>query len=174
MPARNAPKTVARSSSSQSSKKAVASPKARKPSKLAKAAQKVAKVAKGKVAKASKAAVKAVKKVAPKKKAAAQKIYDAAAVKAAAKQAEKWARDELAQVTAKMPLRRKQFVTDSGIPIPDVLTLADRKEEQAERLGLPGQFPFTRGTQPTMYRGRLWTMRQFAGFGTPADTNKRF
>jgi methylmalonyl-CoA mutase N-terminal domain/subunit len=170
MPARNAPKTVARSSS-QSSKKASVSPKGGKPSKLAKAARKVAQVAK-KATKAGKAAVKKV--AAPKKKAAALKSYDAATVKAAAKQAEKWAKDELAQITAKMPLRRKQFVTDSGVPIPDVLTLADRKDEQADRIGLPGQFPFTRGTQPTMYRGRLWTMRQFAGFGTPADTNKRF
>jgi methylmalonyl-CoA mutase N-terminal domain/subunit len=167
MPARTAPKTVARSASSQSPKKASVSPKGGKPSKLAKAAQKVAKVAK----KAGKAVVK---KAAPKKKAAALKSYDAASVKAAAKQSEKWAKEQLAQVTAKMPLRRKQFVTDSGIPIPDVLTLADRKDEQADRIGLPGQFPFTRGPQPSMYRGRLWTMRQFAGFGTPADTNKRF
>ncbi len=182
MTARSAPKTVARSVSSQAPKKAVASPKARKPSKLAKVSQKVAQ----KVAKAGKAAAKAgkavAKKAAPKKKAgavkrydvAAVKSYDAAAVKATAKQAEKWAKEELAQVTSKMPPRRKQFVTDSGIPIPDVMTLADRKNEQADRLGLPGQFPFTRGVQPTMYRGRLWTMRQFAGFGTPADTNKRF
>ncbi|WP_304608609.1 acyl-CoA mutase large subunit family protein [Hyalangium versicolor] len=166
MPARTAPKTAARSVSSRSPKKAVASPKARKPSKLAK----VAKAAQ-KVAKAGKAAVK---KVAPKKKVAAAKTYGAAAVKTAVKQAGEWARDELAQVTAKMPLRRKQFVTDSGVPIPDVMTLADRRDEQAERIGLPGQFPFTRGVQPTMYRGRLWTMRQFAGFGTPEDTNKRF
>jgi len=170
MPARPAPKTVARSASSQSSKKASVSPKGGKPSKLAKAARKVAQVAK-KVGKASKAVVK---KAAPKKKAAALKSYDAATVKTAAKQAEKWAKEELAQVTAKMALRRKQFATDSGIPIPDVMTLADRKDEQADRIGLPGQFPFTRGPQPTMYRGRLWTMRQFAGFGTPADTNKRF
>jgi methylmalonyl-CoA mutase, N-terminal domain len=166
MPARTAPKTVARPASTQSLKKAAASPKARKPAKLAKAAQKVAR--------AGKAAVKAVKKAAPKKKAAAVKTYDAGAVKATARQAEKWAAEELAQVTSKMPLRRKQFVTDSGIPIPDLTTLADRKEELAERIGLPGQFPFTRGVQPTMYRGRLWTMRQFAGFGTPADTNQRF
>ncbi|HYH98696.1 methylmalonyl-CoA mutase family protein [Hyalangium sp.] len=164
MPARTAPKTVARPSSSQSSKKASVHSKGGKPSKLAKAVRKVAKVAKA-----------AVKKAAPKKKkAAALKSYDAGAVKAAAKQAEKWVKEDLAQVTAKMPLRRKQFITDSGIPIPDLMTLADRKDEQAERIGLPGQFPFTRGTQPTMYRGRLWTMRQFAGFGTPADTNKRF
>jgi methylmalonyl-CoA mutase N-terminal domain/subunit len=165
MPARTAPKTVARSSS-QSPKKAVVGPKAGKPSKRAKAAQKVAK--------AAKAGKAAVKKAAPKKKPAVLKSYDTAAAKAVAKQAGRWAEEELAQVTSKMPLRRKQFVTDSGIPIPDVTTLADRKDEQPEQIGLPGQFPFTRGVQPTMYRGRLWTMRQFAGFGTPADTNKRF
>ncbi|MDY7232853.1 acyl-CoA mutase large subunit family protein [Hyalangium rubrum] len=178
MPARTSSKTVARSISTKSSKKAVAPPKkAGKPSKLAKAGKAVAKASKA-VAKAGKAVAKAskavVKKAAPKKKAPALKAYDAAAVKATAKASEKWAKEELAQITSKMPLRRKQFVTDSGIPIPDLTTLADRKDEQLERIGLPGQFPFTRGTQPTMYRGRLWTMRQFAGFGTPADTNKRF
>ncbi len=150
MPARTAPKKLART---QSPKKA-----ASKPAKLAR-----------------KPAKAVVKKAAPKKKkAAALKSYDVASTKATAKGAEKWAKEELAQVTAKMPLRRKQFLTDSGIPIPDLVTLADRREEQIERLGLPGQFPFTRGVQPTMYRGRLWTMRQFAGFGTPADTNQRF
>jgi methylmalonyl-CoA mutase N-terminal domain/subunit len=170
MPARTSPK-IARSVSRQSPKKAVAPPKGGKASKLAKAARNVAKAGK-KVGKAVGKAV--VKKVAAKKKAAALKTYDANAVKATAKATGKWATEELAQVTAKMALRRKQFVTDSGVPIPDVTTLADRKDEQIDRIGLPGQFPFTRGTQPTMYRGRLWTMRQFAGFGTPADTNKRF
>ncbi|SEK80197.1 methylmalonyl-CoA mutase [Stigmatella aurantiaca] len=173
MPARTPSKTVARSvsskSSSKSSKKpAPKRPSASRPAKLAKGARKVA-------AKAVKAAVKAVKKVAPRKKApAAARSYDAGAVKAAAKATQKWATEELAQVTGKMPLRRKVFTTDSGIPIPDVMSLLDRKDEQAERIGLPGQFPFTRGPQPTMYRGRLWTMRMFAGFGTPADTNQRF
>ncbi|HEX8698020.1 MAG TPA: methylmalonyl-CoA mutase family protein [Myxococcaceae bacterium] len=171
MPARTSPKTVARSISRQSPKKASAPPKGGKASKLAKAAKSVAKAGK----KVGKAVGKAVaQKVAPKKKAAALKTYDANSVKATAKATEKWAKEELAQVTAKMALRRKQFATDSGVPIPDVTTLADRRDEQIDRIGLPGQFPFTRGTQPTMYRGRLWTMRQFAGFGTPADTNKRF
>jgi methylmalonyl-CoA mutase N-terminal domain/subunit len=166
MPARTSPK-IARSVSRQSPKKAVAPPKGGKASKLAKAAKSVARAGK-KVGKA------VVKKVASKKKAAVLKTYDANAVKATARATQKWTGEELAQVTAKMALRRKQFVTDSGVPIPDVVTLADRKDEQIDRIGLPGQFPFTRGVQPTMYRGRLWTMRQFAGFGTPADTNKRF
>jgi methylmalonyl-CoA mutase N-terminal domain/subunit len=86
-----------------------------------------------------------------------------------------WREGELAQSLARMPLRRNEFVTDSGIPVPDLLTPADRAGEDYLRdLGFPGRFPFTRGVQPTMYRGRLWTMRQFAGFGTPADTNRRF
>ena len=94
---------------------------------------------------------------------------------------EKWRKEDLARGVVKSPLRRAEFHTDSGIPIPDLLTPADvgapsdADVEKYERdLGFPGQFPFTRGPQPSMYRGRLWTMRQFAGFGTPEDTNKRF
>ena len=94
---------------------------------------------------------------------------------------ELWRKEDLSRAVAKSPLRRAQFQTDSGIPIPDLLTPADvgapsaADVEKYERdLGFPGQFPYTRGPQPSMYRGRLWTMRQFAGFGTPEDTNKRF
>jgi methylmalonyl-CoA mutase N-terminal domain/subunit len=94
---------------------------------------------------------------------------------------DKWREQDLAKALAKSPLRQARFQTDSGIPIPDLLTPADvgspsaADVEKYERdLGLPGRFPYTRGPQPSMYRGRLWTMRQFAGFGTPADTNKRF
>src|SRR5689334_13818166 len=47
-------------------------------------------------------------------------------------------------------------------------------QENSEQIGLPGEFPYTRGIQPTMYRGRLWTMRQYAGFGSAAETNRRF
>ncbi|GAC1541551.1 MAG: methylmalonyl-CoA mutase family protein [Myxococcales bacterium] len=94
---------------------------------------------------------------------------------------EKWRREDLARGVAKSPLRRAEFHTDSGIPIPDLLTPADcgapsdaDVEKYLRDQGFPGQFPYTRGPQPSMYRGRLWTMRQFAGFGTPEDTNKRF
>ncbi len=62
----------------------------------------------------------------------------------------------------------------SGVPIPPVVGRADAPIDYASDLGDPGQFPFTRGVQPTMYRGRLWTMRQYAGFGTAAETNQRF
>jgi methylmalonyl-CoA mutase N-terminal domain/subunit len=62
----------------------------------------------------------------------------------------------------------------SGLPIETVYRPADAPLDYAHDLGDPGAFPFTRGVQPTMYRGRLWTMRQYAGFGTAAETNRRF
>ncbi len=94
---------------------------------------------------------------------------------------EEWRKIDLARAAQKSALRRAGFHTDSGIPIPDLLTpadLADPSDAEVEKylrdVGFPGQFPYTRGPQPSMYRGRLWTMRQFAGFGTPEDTNQRF
>src|SRR6266852_1478548 len=104
----------------------------------------------------------------------ATKVYEPSAVRLLDKLVENWSKDDLQRLKQKAPQRREVFTTDSGIPIPDILTPRDRKSESVESLGLPGQFPFTRGVQPSMYRGRLWTMRQFAGFGTPADTNQRF
>ena len=65
--------------------------------------------------------------------------------------------------------------TLSGEPVPEIATAEDLASwDPDERLGRPGEFPFTRGVYPSMYRGRLWTMRQFAGFGTPAETNARY
>jgi methylmalonyl-CoA mutase N-terminal domain/subunit len=88
---------------------------------------------------------------------------------------ESWTREELAEALARLPRRKEPFQTDSGIPIPDVVDAANVREADPLRdVGYPGRFPFTRGPQPTMYRGRLWTMRQFAGFGSPEDTNRRF
>jgi len=88
---------------------------------------------------------------------------------------ERWTREELAETLARLPRRKGAFETDSGIPIPDVIDPATVREADPLRdVGYPGSYPFTRGPQPTMYRGRLWTMRQFAGFGTPEDTNRRF
>src|SRR6202140_4926930 len=71
--------------------------------------------------------------------------------------------------------RKEHFTTLSGLPIDRLYTednLAGWNSDDA--LGYPGEYPFTRGIYPTMYRGRLWTMRQFAGFGTPQETNRRF
>jgi methylmalonyl-CoA mutase N-terminal domain/subunit len=91
------------------------------------------------------------------------------------KERERWTAEELAQALARLPRRKPAFQTDSGIPIPDVVDAAIRTGANELRdVGFPGRFPFTRGPQPTMYRGRLWTMRQFAGFGSPEDTNQRF
>ncbi len=87
---------------------------------------------------------------------------------------EAWRKGPVANAEAKLPPRKKHFSTWSGLEVADVLTPADVAVDAAKDLGLPGEYPFTRGVQPTMYRGRLWTMRQFAGFGTPAQTNARF
>jgi methylmalonyl-CoA mutase N-terminal domain/subunit len=70
------------------------------------------------------------------------------------------------------PERRSSFTTLSGEPVRALYTEADLPE--LDQIGLPGEFPFTRGVYPNMYRGRLWTMRQFAGFGTAEETNARF
>jgi methylmalonyl-CoA mutase N-terminal domain/subunit len=73
------------------------------------------------------------------------------------------------------PERKPHFATLSGIPLKRTYTAGDLDGWDAEQsLGHPGQFPFTRGIYPTMYRGRFWTMRQYAGFGTAAESNRRF
>ncbi len=79
------------------------------------------------------------------------------------------------QEVANAKLRDAKFITASGEPVEMLATPETIKDLDYDRdLGMPGQFPFTRGVHSTMYRGRLWTMRQFAGFGTPEDTNRRF
>ncbi len=72
------------------------------------------------------------------------------------------------------PERDVPFTTLSGSPVEPLYTEADLPDDAAQAIGLPGQFPFTRGVYPSMYRGRLWTMRQFAGFGSAQQTNERF
>jgi len=74
----------------------------------------------------------------------------------------------------KSPERQNRFETSSGIEIERVYLPEDPTEQYAEKVGLPGEYPYTRGVQPTMYRGRLWTMRQYAGFGSAEETNQRF
>ena len=78
------------------------------------------------------------------------------------------------QAYAATPERDVPFTTLSSEPIAPLYTAADLPEDFEAQLGVPGQFPFTRGVYPSMYRGRLWTMRQFAGFGTAEETNARF
>src|SRR5665213_2989045 len=72
------------------------------------------------------------------------------------------------------PERDALFTTLSGEPIAPLYIERDLPRDIDASIGLPGQYPYTRGVYPSMYRGRLWTMRQFAGFGTAAETNKRF
>jgi methylmalonyl-CoA mutase N-terminal domain/subunit len=78
------------------------------------------------------------------------------------------------QAYAASPERDAAFTTLSGEPIAPLYTERDLPADPDSSLGLPGRFPFTRGVYPSMYRGRLWTMRQFAGFGGPEETNERF
>ena len=86
-----------------------------------------------------------------------------------------WREGALEPGLRKHALRRAHFTTDGGIPIPDLLTPLDREaHDYLGEVGFPGQYPYTRGPQASMYRGRLWTMRQFAGFGSPENTNQRF
>jgi methylmalonyl-CoA mutase N-terminal domain/subunit len=80
--------------------------------------------------------------------------------------------EEWLEVYGVTPERDADFVTLSGEPIRPLYTESDLPE--SSNIGLPGGFPFTRGVYPSMYRGRLWTMRQFAGFGTAQETNERF
>ena len=96
---------------------------------------------------------------------------DLAALRAAK---EAWRRKTVAAAEARMRPRKERFATWSDLELPDVLTPADVRIDYASDLGMPGEYPFTRGVQPTMYRSRLWTMRMFAGFGTPEQTNERF
>ncbi|MBI5523177.1 MAG: methylmalonyl-CoA mutase family protein [Desulfarculus sp.] len=75
---------------------------------------------------------------------------------------------------AKHPERKAQFTTISGLPVERLYLPAQADQGYADKLGLPGQYPFTRGVQPTMYRGRFWTMRQYAGFASAAESNRRY
>jgi methylmalonyl-CoA mutase, N-terminal domain len=85
-----------------------------------------------------------------------------------------WVARAVEPTLRKHPERRESFATTSGVEIDRLYTPADAPADYARDLGFPGEYPFTRGVQPTMYRGRLWTMRQYAGFGTAEETNERF
>jgi 2-hydroxyisobutanoyl-CoA mutase large subunit len=93
---------------------------------------------------------------------------------AIARELEAWEEGELAAFLKRQPERKAEFLTFGGFPLKRVYTPLDTADIPAEDIGLPGRYPFTRGPYPTMYRGRFWTMRQIAGFGTAEDTNARF
>jgi methylmalonyl-CoA mutase N-terminal domain/subunit len=86
----------------------------------------------------------------------------------------KTARDRWEEAYSKNPERDAEFSTMSGVPIKPLYTPGDVEGDYEEKIGYPGEYPYTRGVYPNMYRGRLWTIRQFAGYGTAAETNERF
>jgi len=88
---------------------------------------------------------------------------------------ERWEKKVLAPVIAKSPERRKRFESTSGETIERLYTPLDLENiDSLADAGFPGEYPFTRGVQPTMYRGRFWTMRQYAGFGDARESNRRY
>lgn len=91
------------------------------------------------------------------------------------KSKQEWLENKLQPAIKKAPEREEQFLTTSGIEIEDVYTPDDHQAfDYNQALGYPGEFPFTRGVQPTMYRGRVWTMRQYSGFASAEATNRRY
>src|SRR4051812_47881380 len=86
----------------------------------------------------------------------------------------RWLEGTWGRAAQKSPERSASMATSSDIPIDPVYVASDLAPDLPERLGLPGEYPFTRGVQPTMYRGRYWTMRQYAGFGTAEESNRRY
>ncbi len=86
----------------------------------------------------------------------------------------KSAKDRWEDAYSKGPERDAEFSTMSGVPVKPLYTPEDVEGDYDEKLGYPGEYPYTRGVYPNMYRGRLWTVRQFAGYGSAEDTNKRF
>ncbi|MBL8058227.1 MAG: methylmalonyl-CoA mutase family protein [Anaerolineales bacterium] len=89
-------------------------------------------------------------------------------------QQRQWEEHLLGPALRKHRERRPAFETSSGIPLERLYLPADPDPDYAERLGFPGDYPFTRGIQPTMYRGRFWTMRQYAGYATAEESNARY
>jgi methylmalonyl-CoA mutase N-terminal domain/subunit len=86
----------------------------------------------------------------------------------------RWERETAADATTRFPERKDNFTTSSEIPVKRLYTPADIPLDYDAEIGYPGEYPFLRGVQATMYRSRFWTMRQYAGFGTAAESNKRY
>src|SRR5512141_1081358 len=87
---------------------------------------------------------------------------------------QKWQETILKKSLDKFKERRERFEASSGIEIPRVSLPAEETPDYEQKLGFPGEYPYTRGVQPTMYRSRFWTMRQYAGFSTAEESNKRY
>ncbi|HYB20000.1 MAG TPA: methylmalonyl-CoA mutase family protein [Thermodesulfobacteriota bacterium] len=101
-------------------------------------------------------------------------MFDPKKIEEMRNQAQEW-NNKVDKTLAKNPERKKNFQTTSGIAVKRVFSPEDIAGlDYRKDLNLPGEFPYTRGIQPTMFRGRFWTMRQYAGFGTAEDTNRRY
>ena len=85
----------------------------------------------------------------------------------------RWEKETYQPLVNRFPERKERFETSSGIPLPPVI-LPPETQQYLEKLGFPGEYPFTRGVQPNMFRGRLWTMRQYAGYATAEESNARY
>ncbi len=102
-------------------------------------------------------------------------MYDAKKLEQLRQDLERWEETSLQRALAQMPERRERFITTSSEPVERLYTPLDVADLDYQRdLGFPGEYPYTRGIHPTLHRGRLWTMRMFAGFGTAEETNARF
>ncbi len=91
-----------------------------------------------------------------------------------AQEKERWHKAQVEKTLARFPEQKEVFTTNSGMVADRLYTPADVETDYLTDLGFPGEYPFTRGVQPTMYRGRFWTMRQYAGFGTAEESNARY
>src|ERR1700704_4588890 len=101
-------------------------------------------------------------------------MFDPEAIDRIRTERQAWEARELAEFVGRQPEARSEYRTGSGLPVQRIYTPEDLADTPWSDIGWPGRWPFTRGPYPTMYRGRLWTMRQIAGFGTGEDTNGRF
>ena len=102
-------------------------------------------------------------------------MFDQDDIKKLKQQQQSWEQKQVQPVINKFPERKAKFLTGSSDLVERLYTPAEIQEQDySSELGFPGEYPFTRGVQPTMYRGRLWTMRQYAGFGTAEESNKRY
>jgi methylmalonyl-CoA mutase, N-terminal domain len=86
----------------------------------------------------------------------------------------RWQEETLDPVLNRFPERKPEFETLSGIPLERLMLPPEENPDYNEQLGFPGEYPFTRGVQPTMYRGRFWTMRQYAGYASAEESNQRY
>ncbi len=106
--------------------------------------------------------------------AADRSVYKEEALETMAEARQRWEKAS-AKAEAQVPFWKQDFTTVSGMEVPHLVTPEQTADvDPIKTIGIPGEYPYTRGIHPTGYRGKLWTMRQFAGFGTAADTNARF